>query len=197
MELQAVALSLGLNLNSAKTDVLEGSDVAEQALEVEHSAVDDAIENRKDFKPLEELVDRLLTSPEKSSRTSMKFAAKRMRANGQTYRVQGLVVVAKRMPHAADAWARLFREVFTPVSLQDWYLDYAASDWATHEWSVAQFGRMFPSAGFRPKKALRDFSLMLSATPTPVFLCSPLPAKGSARGILRRPAPRVVRDSGV
>jgi hypothetical protein len=60
------------------------------------------------------------------------------------------------MPHVADAWSRLFKEVFTDESLQDWYLDYAAGDWATHEWAVAQFGRMFPSAK-TAKKKLREF----------------------------------------
>jgi hypothetical protein len=60
------------------------------------------------------------------------------------------------MPHAADSLSRLFKEVFTHASLQDWYLDYASSDWATHEWSIAQFGRMFPS-NKKPRKALREF----------------------------------------
>lgn len=35
--------NLGLYLNSAKTTVLEGDAVVEQALEIEHSAVDDAM----------------------------------------------------------------------------------------------------------------------------------------------------------
>jgi hypothetical protein len=157
MDLQAAAQTLGLNLNYAKTDVLEGPDVAQQALEIEHSAVDDAIDNRADFQPLEELIDRILTDPEKSNRSSVKFAARRMRLHGKRYRVDDLVAAASRMPHAADAWARLFKEVFTHRSLQDWYLDYASSDWATHEWSVAHYGRMFPSTGPRPVKAVREF----------------------------------------
>lgn len=146
MELQAAAQSLGLNLNSAKTDVLEGDDVAEQAREIEHSAVDEAIGVAPpDYVPLEELIDRLLDSPERASRTSLKFATQRMREGGHNYRVSDLALAAKRMPHAADALARLFKQVFTHGSMQDWYLDYAASDWATHEWSVAQLGRIFPS----------------------------------------------------
>jgi hypothetical protein len=156
MELQSAAQPLGLNLNSAKTNVFEGDDVAEKALQVEHSAVDDAIEKHGDFQPLEELVDRILAEPEKLGRTSVKFAAKRMRENNRRYRVQDLLLAANRMPHASDAWARLFRDVFTSPSLQDWYLDYAASDWATHEWSVAQFGRMFPSSR-APQRRLREF----------------------------------------
>lgn len=155
MDLQAGALALGLNLNYAKTEVLEGVEVAEQAREIEHSAVDEAIDNRADFGPLEALIDRLIDNREKASRTSIRFAAKRMRTHAKHYRVQELIGIAARMPHAADAWARLFKEAFTHGSLQDWYLQYAGSDWATHEWAVAQFGRMFPSS-IKPRKALRE-----------------------------------------
>ncbi len=156
MDLQAQAHSLGLHLNAAKTDVLEGPDVAAQALEIEHSAVDDALDSRGDYGPLEVLVDRLLDTPERASRTSIRFVTKRMRDHSHRYRVQDMVLLAPRMPHVADAWARLFKEAFTHESLQGWYLEYASSDWATHEWSVAQFGRMFPS-GKRPRKPMREF----------------------------------------
>jgi hypothetical protein len=156
MDLQAVAQTLGLNLNYAKTDVLEGKDVAEQAKEIEHSAVDDALEDEPDFGPLEALIDKLLLQPEKASRTSLKFAATRMRKHNSRYRVQEIIGLARRMPHAADGWSRLFKEAFTNGSLQDWYLDYVASDWATHEWSVAYFGRMFPSET-KARRPLCDF----------------------------------------
>jgi Reverse transcriptase (RNA-dependent DNA polymerase) len=159
VELQAEAQSLGLHLNAAKTEVLTGADVAEQALEIEHSAVDDALLSlvgNSDFGPLEELIDRLLDEPEKASRTSIRFITKRMRDHNHRYRVQDMVQLAHRMPHVADAWARLFKEAFTNESLQDWYLDYARGEWSTFEWSVAQFGRMFPSRK-RPRKALREF----------------------------------------
>jgi hypothetical protein len=160
MELQSAALSLSLNLNSAKTDVYEGPDVATHALEVEHSAVDGGIAagivGTPDFGPLDELIDRLLENPEKASRTSIKFATQRMRENDHMTRAQDIALVARRMPHAADALFRLFKVAFTHNSMQDWYLDYAGSAWATHEWSVAQLGRMFPS-GKRVRKPLRDF----------------------------------------
>ena len=156
MELQFAAQSLGLNLNSAKTEVLEGSDVEKQALEIEHSAVDDAIDTKADYGPLEELIDRLLENPEKAGRTSVKFAATRMRNNKQDYRAQDLIQAARRMPHAADELSRLFKQMFTSDSLQDWYLDYAQSDWATHQWCIAHYGRMFPSSR-PPRKPLREF----------------------------------------
>lgn len=157
MDLQAVAQTLGLNLNYAKTEVLEGSDVAEQAKEIEHSAVDDALlGDEPDFEPLEALIDKLLLQPEKAGRTSLKFAATRMRKHDSRYRIKEIIALAPRMPQAADGWSRLFKGVFTNDSLQDWYLEYVASDWATHEWSVAHFGRMFPSAT-KPRKPLCDF----------------------------------------
>ena len=157
MDLQSVAQSLGLNLNYAKTDVLEGADVPEQAKEIEHSAVEDALGgDPSDFGPLEALIDKIILKPEKTSRTSIKFAATRMRKHNNRYRVQELISLAPRMPHAADAWSRLFKDVFTNDSLQDWYLQYVESDWATHEWSIAHFGRIFPS-GTKARKPLCDF----------------------------------------
>jgi len=157
MDLQAAALSIGLNLNYAKTDVLEGPEVATQAKEIEHSAVDDALDNdTPDFGPLEALIDKIIDNPEKTNRTAIKFAAMRMRKHGSRYHVQELVNTAQRMPHAADAWSRLFKAVFTNDSMQDWYLEYVNSNWATHEWAIAHFGRMFPSS-LKPRKPLLDY----------------------------------------
>ena len=157
MDLQAAALSIGLNLNSAKTDVLEGSEVATQAKEIEHSAVDGALDgDTPDFGPLEALVDKIMGNPEKTNRTSIRFATQRMRKHGSQYRIQELIATACRMPHAADSWSRLFKEVFTNDSLQDWYLEYVSSNWATHEWAIAHLGRMFPSS-VKPRKPLLEY----------------------------------------
>lgn len=60
------------------------------------------------------------------------------------------------MPHAADTFAPLFKDIFTQDSLQEWLLDYAAGDWAQYQWSVAHYARMFPSQT-RPRKAMRQF----------------------------------------
>ena len=54
LELQHAARSLGLNINSAKTEVLEGDDVADCAMEIEHSAVDSALSAPSDEGPLED-----------------------------------------------------------------------------------------------------------------------------------------------
>lgn len=155
-ELQGIARGIGLNINSAKTDVLEGAEVSEGALQIEHSAVDDALGNRNDAGPLEELIDRLLFDPDAASRTSLRFATTRMRLHGSNYRVQEFAALARRMPHAADAFAPLFKHVFTAPSLQDWFLEYASSDWAAFEWSVAQYARLFTSHR-SPRKVTRDF----------------------------------------
>lgn len=164
LELQNVARSLGMDVNSAKTDLLEGDAVAEQALLIEHSAVDDALNNRQDQEPLELLVDRLLETPEGAGRTSLKFAIGRMREHRSRYRIQDFPKLAARMPHAADALSSLFKDVFTHASLQDWFLEYANSSWASFEWSVAHFERMFPSQK-KPRKALRDFTAARLADP--------------------------------
>jgi len=168
-DLQRTALSLGLNINSGKTAVFEGPAVAQEALQIEHSAVDDALDSRNDNRPLEELVDRLLASPESAGRTSLKFAVKRMRDHTVRYRLQEFTVVAKQMPHAADILAPLFKETFATGGLQDWFLDYASSDWASFDWSVSHYVRMFPSSR-PPRKPMREYVAKIVADPG-----SPLP----------------------
>jgi hypothetical protein len=110
MDLQSVAQDNGMNLNYSKTEVLEGTELAEAALQIEHSAVDDAIVSSGDFTPLEELVDRLIDERERASRTTVRFVAKRMRDHGHPYRSDDIMELAARMPHVADTWARLMRK---------------------------------------------------------------------------------------
>lgn len=155
-ELQDAARSIGLNINSGKTEVLEGADVAERAMQIEHSAVDSALDTKKDHGPLEELIDRLLEHPEVAGRTSLRFAVTRMREHGSSYKAQELVHAAPRMPHAADTLAPLFKGIFKRESLQDWFLDYASGSWASYQWSVAHYARMFPSRT-KPRNAMRQF----------------------------------------
>lgn len=131
LELQSVARSIGMNLNSAKTEVLDGEDLYGTALQIEHSAVDGALLTENDAKPLEELVDRLLDDPACAPRTSLKFVALRMRKHNSHYRIQELVQLAHQMPHAADSLTPLFKQTFTQSSLQDWFLEYAKSGWGS------------------------------------------------------------------
>lgn len=145
--LQEVARDAGLELHAAKTKLLSGEELAKEALKIEHSAVDDAlIDNPPDLTPLEELVDRLILSPESAERTSIHFATTRLRRQKLPSRVAALLDVADRMPQGADHLARLARDARAWQGRQDWFLDYVASDWACIEWSVAQLGTMFPSS---------------------------------------------------
>src|SRR5512144_1292647 len=60
------------------------------------------------------------------------------------------------MPHAADALAPPLKSIFSLSSLQDWFLDYASGPWASYQWSVAHYARMFPS-NIKPRKETREF----------------------------------------
>lgn len=171
IELQQAASDIGMHINAAKTDVFEGDEVSEHALEIEHSAVDDAI-LKKETKPLEELVDRLLHDPTRASRTSLKFVANRMRSHAISYRIAEFSHLAERMPHAADALAPMFKKVFSQDHLEDWFLDYASSPWASFDWSIAHYLRMFPSEK-TPGSKLVDFVAERSADArTPIVLLS-------------------------
>lgn len=83
-------------------------------------------------------MDKILDQPETTGRTTIKFATLRMREHGSTYRVQDFASYAHKMPHAADSVAALLKTCFTIDSLEDWFLQYCASEWAAFEWSIAQ-----------------------------------------------------------
>jgi hypothetical protein len=195
-ELQDVATTLGLHINSGKTEVLEDEEVASRALEIEHSAIDGSLSSKKDPRPLEELIDRLLENPETASRTSLKFAVSRMQDHGQTYRILEFPKLAERMPHVADSLAKLFEASFTRGSLQDWFIGYAKGPWASFEWSVAQYLQMFPSSD-RPRKQIRNFaSSVVDDSDTSLPLVSVAAQRlsswdpGEARAVIRGAIPR-------
>lgn len=145
VELQRTVQSLGLHLNSGKTEVLEDEEVVKRAREVEHSAVDDALTDHGDQRPLEELVDHMVENPEHVGRTTVSFTTKRLRKHLISYRSTDLLSVAKRMPHTADKIAPVFKRDFDQGDLADWYIDYVNSEWSIYKWSVAQYGKMFAS----------------------------------------------------
>jgi hypothetical protein len=62
------------------------------------------------------------------------------------------------MPHVADALASIFRATFSGRSLEPWFLDYARGPWATHEWTTAQYARMFPSSSMGSKDMRQYFA---------------------------------------
>ena len=183
-ELQSLCRDLRLNLNSAKTQVLEGPAVANSIRDIEHSAIDDAIAS-EDLGPLDELIDKLLDSPEYAGRTSVRFACTRMRTSDDLDRAEDLLDAAERMPHVADVLTRLFKNAFAWRSMQDWFLDYANSDWASYEWSVAQFARIFSSAGSLRREIKEFFATAIRDSNTSL----PLLAVASQR-MVRWDAPK-------
>jgi hypothetical protein len=86
---------------------------------------------------------------------------------------------------------------YVTAGLQDWFLDYASGDWSGFPWSVAQFGRMFPSAT-RPKQQLEDFFSQAvadanSSLPIRALACQRLAAwnPAEARAVIRSAIQRI------
>lgn len=170
--LQVEAESLGLNLNASKTELLEGPEAVQRALEMEHSAIDEELmvgdllstlnrrgrlKKKRETPRLDEMIDDIVSNRDKVSRTTLRFATTRMRTHQKFRRVPDLLSSAHRMPHGADHLARLFRDSVGVADFQDWFLEYAHSPWATYEWSTANFGTAIRTSGRRPRKATRDY----------------------------------------
>ncbi len=141
IELQHCLEDLQLNMNFAKTEVLTGEYLVKAVNQMEHSAVDKHLEDRyPDKGPLMDLVDEIIEFPEQTSRTSIRFATKRMRRHKVYNQIPDFVNKAHRMPHGADHLARLFHDSNAWCDLSDWYIKYASGNWAHFEWATAQLG---------------------------------------------------------
>jgi Reverse transcriptase (RNA-dependent DNA polymerase) len=148
LKIQDAARDARLELNLAKTSVKSGENLIAAARHIQHSAIDEALEhNPPEYRPLQELIDQLIDDPEHADRSLIHFATERMRGHRLKSRRRALIAVAERMPHGADHLARAFRDLGWWRGLQDWYLDYRSGPWAVLDWSVANFGAMFPSSG--------------------------------------------------
>jgi len=173
VEIQRALESMGLHLNVAKTTLFEGNDVEEQVQKVEHSAIDGALLGTPARTgPLNALINRVIQEKETANRTTVRFMAERMKTYGKLRKLNAIVDVAPRIPHAADHLGRLFRDSKRAVRLQDWFLDYQQSPWAKIEWPKAQFATMFPSENRRITTALKDYfadSLADSAISLPMI----------------------------
>lgn len=157
VELEEAMRSLGLNMNLAKTQLLEGEDAESEVQQREHSAVDVGLARvEPDYAPLDMMISAIVGAPEEADRTAVRFVTRRMRLTRRFDRVGEFVDVAPRMPHAADVLARLFRESEVWRDLSDWFVSYTRSDWAVSEWSIAQLGTMFPG-GELPAPSVIDF----------------------------------------
>ena len=158
VELQDALREIGLELNHAKTDLLEGEDVQLEAKAVKHSAAEGGlIGDPQDLTGFDEVVDDVLAHPEHASRTSISFVARRIRDHELEDYVDRFIEAAPRMPQGADSLARLFRGDGPRGGLGDWFLEHQKSGWGVIEWSVAQLATMFSSAWLKPPRALVDF----------------------------------------
>ncbi len=166
LAIESAMRDLDLNMGIAKTHVLSGDELLEATLNLQHSAADEGLsETPMNTKPLEELVDRLLQRPEAASRTSVKFATVRIRGKKLDTLVQPFVDNANRMPHAADALGRLFRDEERWRDLEDWYINYTGSAWGCLPWAVGQLGTMFPSGDPGKGEVARYFLERIEALP--------------------------------
>jgi hypothetical protein len=162
IDIQAALRDLGLVLNAAKTKLLEGADLVATARKIQSSAIDDALMNdQPDTEPLEQLIDSILDEQELADHTSIRFATSRMRWYRVNYRLDEILEMAVRMPHAANHLSRLFRKTISSSVMQDWLLDYAESPWNRFEWSMAQFGTAIPSARPPRRETLELFERIL------------------------------------
>lgn len=146
LDLQDAARDLGLNLNAAKTELLEGDELVAKARRLEHSAVDVALDQEPpSLSELDSLVSRILERPASANRTTIRFATVRIRRLKAWTYLQPLAENAHLMPQGASALTRLFRDSGYWRDLSSWFVSYATSEWSRISSSVAQFGMMFPS----------------------------------------------------
>jgi hypothetical protein len=173
VSLQEALRTIGLEMNLGKT-ALYGEDALRLAVaKIEHSAIDAAIKSTPpDVEPLEELLDRLLASPEKSDRTSIRFATVRVRRQRLETRLEQIVSAVPKMPHGADHLARVFRDFGMWRTHADWFLEYIKSPWGI-SWSVAQIGTMFPTKELPPRGIIDSLGDFLTSGPQfPLFAWS-------------------------
>lgn len=154
VDLESTLLAARLHLNAGKTSLLTGNELIEAARKIQHSAVADALfENQS--RPLEELIDEILNKGELADKTTVKFAVTRMRQHNVSYRVDDLIDIAHKIPHAADSLSRMIRRFKKSSEIQDWLVDYVDGPWNAFEWTLAQFGTAVPSRR-RPRRRVVD-----------------------------------------
>ena len=128
VDLQQSMEPLGLILNSGKTLLLEGDELVEAAKKLQGSVIDDALtDSPPDTSPLESLVDDMFDQKELTDRSTVRFISSRMRAFGLNYRIDDILEVAERLPHASDHLSRLLRATVASSVMQDWFTDYVDS----------------------------------------------------------------------
>lgn len=147
LEIESALWDLGLVLNSGKTEILEGEDLQARAREREHSAVDAQLtrSSGNDTSALGDLVEQILASPERVSRSTYRFVLGRVERWGMTQVLRSLATVAHQAPHAADSFSHAFRRLGLVNEVADWYLEYRDSLWM-RDLACAHLGAMFERA---------------------------------------------------
>lgn len=157
MELQDAMSGLELAMNLGKTKVMTGDGLAEAVQSMHHSGIDAALNQlQPDEQPLEALIEALVESPSVAPRTSIRFAATRIKEHELFELAQEFVNVASLMPHGADHLGRLFRTSDLWSDLGEWWTSYRRSRSGKVDWSVAQLGLMFPADHPPPVKEVLD-----------------------------------------
>jgi hypothetical protein len=166
VDLQEIVGRIGLVLNSGKTKLLEGDDLAEAVRKIQHSAIDEALDgDNPDAQPLEELIEDTLDQAENADRSTIRYISHRMRKHRIDYRIDELLQHAGRFAHGADYLSLLFRARVRSSDVQDWLETYQASSWNLFEWSMAQFGYALPSRR-RPRASIRALYSGFISSPT-------------------------------
>ena len=129
VEIESVLWELGLAMNSAKTEVLEGDDLRGRARQREHSGVEAQLSNSagEELSGLQELLDRILSAPEQVGRTTYRFVLARVEQWGLAEFARALIDIAHRAPHVADSLAHAFRRFGLWHEMAEWYLEYRDS----------------------------------------------------------------------
>lgn len=161
--LQDVLHRSHLALNSGKTRIYAGEDLVNTVMKIENSAIDDALLSGSSER-LEALVDRLIEERERADRSAVSFASVRMRDHNFGYRIEDLLDVAPRMPHAAWPLAQLFRRFVPSSVMQSWLGDYVGGVWDLHQWSLGQYLFTIPAAR-KPSVRTRDLYVKFASSP--------------------------------
>lgn len=170
LELQDVLARRSLRMNAGKTTVLEGDDLTREAMEIEHSAVDSALDDLvRDPKPLEEMIEGLLERPSLASRTSLRFATSRMRIHKKFGKVGQFVDAAMNLPQACDHLARLFRESGDWAALAGWYVEKAKTVGSKLTWPMYHLGTMFPTTEAGPPDLVQFWAEGLASGRLPIL----------------------------
>jgi Reverse transcriptase (RNA-dependent DNA polymerase) len=144
--LRETLAGLGLQMNLAKTQLLQGEDIGSEVELATHAKAEAALSDPiRASHALNELVDRFLANPEHADRTWVRLATSCMKTQGSLGRIQELMAVVARMPHCSDILAMLFRTSGQWRQLEDWYIEFVTRAEGWTAWSLAELTRMFPN----------------------------------------------------